>query len=118
LRSTSSTDENSLDLRFHVRSDATELVISRADDPWFRRWVETGVLQWMKTIAEHLDGLSADLSNAKPWCCPIICSGRGSSIIPAGTCTEQKEKNEYEEMSDHDRVGDIYRCSDARAGAI
>jgi hypothetical protein len=28
------------DLRFHVRSDATELVISRADDPWFQRWVE------------------------------------------------------------------------------
>ena len=34
------TDENISDLRFHVRSYSTGVVVSRADDPWFARRLE------------------------------------------------------------------------------
>jgi hypothetical protein len=32
--------------------------------------------------------------------------------------TQKQGENEYEEMSDHDCVGDIYYCCDARAGGV
>jgi len=51
-----------------------------------------GVLERMRKIAEHRDGQNANVRSAKHARCPIICSGRGSLIIPAGTFIEHEEE--------------------------
>jgi len=50
------------------------------------------VRRWCRRMTTQPDGGSEIATDAKRRGCPIIYSGLGSSITPAGTCSEHKEE--------------------------